>query len=374
MDKVDAIIVGAGVIGLAVAARLSYFLKNVVVIDKNMHFGEETSSRNSEVIHAGIYYPQHSLKAKLCVEGKKQLYQYCQQRHIPFNPIGKLLVASGENQQDFLAQTMVTAANNGVDDLSWVSQKELNNREPEVCATAALLSPSTGIIDVHSYMQSLLAELEHNGGMFIGQTAFLKAETSPNGFIVDIQSSSQSQGEIYQIQAQHLINCAGLHSEKVGYNIQGLGVEYIPKVHWCRGHYFSYQGKSPFSQLVYPIPKDNGLGIHASIDVGGQLKFGPDTQYIDQLSYQFPDNLKQKFVEEIQHYFPRLDTDKLHPAYAGIRPKLQGVGEAFKDFVIQDYQVHGIKGLVNLFGIDSPGLTSSLAIADNVLSRLEFVN
>ncbi|MCJ8320545.1 MAG: NAD(P)/FAD-dependent oxidoreductase [Colwellia sp.] len=368
MDKVDAIIIGAGVIGLAVAARLSYFLSNVVVIDKNLHFGEETSSRNSEVIHAGIYYPQHSLKAKLCVEGKKKLYQYCQQRHIPFNPIGKLLVASGEQQQDFLAKTMTVADNNGVNDLSWLSQKELHSREPEISATAALLSPSTGIIDVHSYMQSLLAELEHNGGIFIGQTTFLKAETNNSGFVVD----NVSQGHSSQIQAQYLINCAGLHSDKVANNIQGLSRENIPKIHWCRGHYFSYQGKSPFSQLVYPIPKDNGLGIHASIDVGGQLKFGPDTQYVDDLSYQFPENLKQKFAQEILHYFPRLDMDKLHPAYAGIRPKLQGEGQDFKDFVIQDRHVHGIKGLVNLFGIDSPGLTSSLAIADNVLSRLDF--
>jgi len=368
MDKVDAIVVGAGVIGLAVAARLSHFLSNVVVIDKNMHFGEETSSRNSEVIHAGIYYPQHSLKAKLCVEGKNKLYQYCQQRHIPFNPIGKLLVASGEKQQNFLAQTMIIAADNGVNDLSWLSQKELKSREPEISATAALLSPSTGIIDVHRYMQSLLAELEKNGGLFIGQAAFLKAEVNQSGFIIDIESQGQSS----QIQSQYLINCAGLHSEKVANNILGLSEEFIPKLHWCRGHYFSYQGKSPFSQLVYPIPKDNGLGIHASIDVGGQLKFGPDTQYVDELSYQFPGNLKKKFVQEILHYFPRLDIDKLHPAYAGIRPKLQGEGQGFKDFVIQDSQVHGIIGLVNLFGIDSPGLTSSLAIADNVLSRLNF--
>ncbi len=366
MDKVDAIIVGAGVVGLAVAARLSRLLKNVVVIDKNINFGEETSSRNSEVIHAGIYYPQESLKARLCVEGKNKLYDYCQQRHIPVNRMGKLLVAHGEQEEQFLKNTFELAANNGVDDLTWLSQKELKQCEPELSATAALLSPSTGIIDVHSYMQSLLAELEHNQGMFIGQTCFIKAEPCSTGFMVELNS----QGQVSQLNCQYLINCAGLHSSKVAKNISTMPTALTPKIHWCRGHYFSYQGQSPFSRLIYPIPTENGLGIHASLDIGGQLKFGPDTQYIDEICYQFPQQLKQKFVDAIKPYFPRLEEDKLQPAYAGIRPKLQAEGEGFKDFVIQGNDQHGIKGLINLFGIDSPGLTSSLAIADYVVERL----
>ena len=366
MDKVDAIIIGAGVVGLAIAARLSYMLSNVLVIDKNISFGEETSSRNSEVIHAGIYYPQGSLKAKLCVAGKIQLYQYCQQRHIAVNPMGKLLVAQGDKDEGFLNKTISIAAKNGVNDLTWLSHNEIRLREPEVRATAALLSPSTGIIDSHSYMQSLLAEVEGNQGMFVGQSAFLKAEPKANGFIVDVQS----QGTVSQLGCDYLINSAGLFSEKVAHQILGLSSALIPKLYWCRGHYFSYQGKSPFSQLVYPVPKDNGLGIHASIDIGGQLKFGPDTQYINELSYQFPEQLKQKFVEAIKPYFPALKIEKLQPAYAGIRPKLQGENDAFKDFVIQGHSEHGLNGLINLFGIDSPGLTSSLAIADYVVAKL----
>jgi len=366
MDKVDAIIVGAGVVGLAVAARLSYFLNNVLLIDKNNSFGEETSSRNSEVIHAGIYYPQGSLKAKLCVAGKNKIYQYCEQRHIPVNKMGKLLVAHGNREEAFLDKTLTLAKQNGVDDLTWLNQHQLQLIEPELSATSALLSPSTGIIDVHSYMQSLLAEFEQNQGLFVGQTEFITAEQSATGFVVNLQS----QGQISQLSCQYLINSGGLYSQNIASNIIGMPTSLIPQVHWCRGHYFSYQGKSPFSQLIYPIPKDNGLGIHASIDIGGQLKFGPDTQYIDQLSYQFPKDLKQKFADAIKPYFPKLEIDKLQPAYAGIRPKLQGDKDGFKDFVIQDESQHGLSGLINLFGVDSPGLTSSLAIAEQLTKQL----
>jgi len=366
MDKVDTIIVGAGVIGLAIAARLSQFQKNVLLIDKNQSFGEETSSRNSEVIHAGIYYPQNSLKAELCVAGKNRLYEYCAQRHIPFKRLGKLLVAHNEDEEEYLQQTIEQAKRNGVNDLSLLTEKQIKEREPALSATSALHSPSTGIIDVHSYMQSLLAEMESYGAMFIAQTKLLRAESHAEGFVVTLDS----QGEISQLYCQQLINCAGLHSQKVANNIEGLSSQYIPQLHWCRGHYFSYSGKSPFSQLIYPVPKDNGLGIHASLDIGGQLKFGPDTLYVDELVYGVAAELKQKFVQAIQQYFPNLDPEKLQPAYSGIRPKLQAKHDTFKDFVIQDQHVHGLKGLINLFGIDSPGLTSSLLIAERVVAKL----
>ncbi len=369
MDNVDVIIVGAGVIGLAIAARLSQQFKSVLVIDKNASFGEETSSRNSEVIHAGIYYPQNSLKAKLCVQGKAMLYQYCHERHIPVNKIGKLLVAHGEKEEEFLKQTLISAQKNGVDDLTWLNQSELKELEPELLASAALLSPSTGIIDSHVYMQSLLAQAEQHQALFVAQTKMLSAQSSHDGFDVLLDS----QGEHLSIRCKYLINCAGLHSEKVAHTIKGLNKSHIPKLHWCRGHYFSYQGKSPFKQLIYPIPRDNGLGIHASLDMGGQLKFGPDTQYIDQLNYDFPSNLQKKFIKQVSQYFPNLDANKLKPAYSGIRPKLQGQNDTFKDFVIQTSEVHQLKGLINLFGIDSPGLTSSLAIADYVLEKLKVV-
>ncbi|ALO34650.1 FAD-dependent oxidoreductase [Colwellia sp. MT41] len=369
MDKVDVLIVGAGVIGLAIAAKLSQQLDDVLVIDKNASFGEETSSRNSEVIHAGIYYPQNSLKATFCVQGKTLLYQYCQERHIPVNKIGKLLVAQGPVEEAYLKKTMLSASKNGVDDLIWIAQAQLKQLEPELRATAALHSPSTGIIDSHAYMQSLLAQAEQNNAMFVAQTKMITALATPDGFDVSLDS----QGERLSIHCKYLINCAGLHSVSLAHAIKGLDKKFIPQLHWCRGHYFSYQGKSPFKQLIYPIPRDNGLGIHASLDMGGQLKFGPDTQYIDHLDYDFPEKLKDKFITQVSQYFPTLAIDKLQPAYAGIRPKLQGPNDAFKDFVIQTSQVHQLKGLINLFGIDSPGLTSSLAIADYVAERLKVV-
>jgi L-2-hydroxyglutarate oxidase LhgO len=369
MDNVEVIIVGAGVIGLAIAAKISQQFNNVLIIDKNTSFGEETSSRNSEVIHAGIYYPQNSLKAKLCVQGKAMLYQYCQERHIPFNKIGKLLVAHGTKEEEFLKKTLLSAQKNGVDDLIWLDQQALKVLEPQLLASAALLSPSTGVIDSHVYMQSLLTQAEQHNTLFVAQTKMLKASPTKNGFDVLLDS----QGEHLSLKCKYLINCAGLHSETVAHSIEGLDKSHIPKLHWCRGHYFSYQGKSPFKQLIYPIPRDNGLGIHASLDMGGQLKFGPDTQYIDHLNYGFPTQLKEKFLNQVSQYFPNIEANKLQPAYAGIRPKLQGIDDTFKDFVIQTSEVHQLRGLINLFGIDSPGLTSSLAIADYVIDKLKVV-
>jgi len=366
MDNVEVLIVGAGVIGLAIAAKLSQQFAEVLVIDKNASFGEETSSRNSEVIHAGIYYPQNSLKATLCVQGKAMLYQYCQARHIPVNKIGKLLVANGKAEELSLEKILISARHNGVDDLTWLDQPQLIQLEPKLRATAALHSPSTGIIDSHAYMQSLLADTEQNGAMFVAKTKMISATPNKNGFEVSLDS----QGEMLAIQCKYLINCAGLHSETVAKCIKGLDKLHIPKLHWCRGHYFSYQGKSPFKQLIYPIPRHNGLGIHASLDMGGQLKFGPDTQYIAQLDYNFPENLKEEFIAQISRYFPTLDKNKLQPSYAGIRPKLQAADDPFKDFVIQTSEIHQLNGLINLFGIDSPGLTSSLAIAEYVAEQI----
>jgi len=366
MEKVDAIIIGAGVVGLAIAAKLSHKLNNVLIIDKNTSFGEETSSRNSEVIHAGIYYPQHSLKAKLCVKGKDKLYQYCKERSIPHQRLGKLLLAHGEMEEQCLAKTIKQAGLNDVNDLVWLTEGELKKSNPELHATAALLSPSTGIIDTHSYMQALLAEIECNNGQFVGKTTFIKAEKDKDGFVVTLNS----QDEIMQLHCDYLINSGGLHSTSVAENIIDLAKSHIPMLYYCRGHYFSYQGKSPFTQLIYPVPEAHGLGIHASLDIGGQLKFGPDTQYINDIDYEVSDALKAKFVTAIQRYYPSLDAERLQPAYSGIRPKLEGPRDGFKDFVIQGENVHGLEGLVNLFGIDSPGLTSSLAIADYVSESL----
>ncbi|WP_440876387.1 NAD(P)/FAD-dependent oxidoreductase [Thalassotalea sp. PLHSN55] len=366
MHKVDALVVGAGVIGLATARELSQHLEQVLLVDKHRHFGEETSSRNSEVIHAGLYYPSNSLKAKLCVQGKTLLYQYCQQRHIAHQKLGKLLVAESDDEIKVLEGIEQQALANNVCDLSWLDKATLSRKEPHLKAKAALLSPSTGIVDVHAYMQTLLADLQANEGQFVGQSKMLSAIANEQGFEVTLDS----QGEHIKLQCRYLINSAGLHSCELAQSIVGLNSAHIPKLHWCRGHYFTYQGKSPFKQLIYPIPSDNGLGIHASLDTGGQLKFGPDTQYVDQLNYQVDPKLKDKFVQAIKQYFPTLNPDKLQPGYSGIRPKLQGPSDSFKDFVIQSSDQHGVNGLVNLFGIDSPGLTSSLAIAKYVGQKL----
>jgi L-2-hydroxyglutarate oxidase LhgO len=366
MDKFDVIIVGAGVVGLAIAAKLSKQFKKVLLIDKNARFGEETSSRNSEVIHAGIYYPQNSLKAQLCVKGKNRLYQYCKDRAIPHRRIGKLLVAQNEDEEAFLEKTLFVASNNDVHDLVWQSSAQLYKSEPALSACAALLSPSTGIIDVHSYMQSLLTEFEAHGGMFVANTEMLSAVPENHGFMVTLKSVN----DFMSVACDNLINSGGLHSIKLATSIESLLPEFIPQLHWCRGHYFSYSGKSPFQKLIYPIPDSTGLGIHASIDVGGQLKFGPDTDYIDELKYGVDESLKDKFYQAISKYFPKVERHKLQPAYSGVRPKLQGMNDSFQDFMIQSHHHHNIKGLINLFGIDSPGLTSSLAISDYVAKAI----
>lgn len=372
MEKVDAVVVGAGVIGLAIAARLSRQLGDVLVIDKNSCFGAETSSRNSEVIHAGIYYPQDSLKAKLCVEGKQALYRYCDLRGVPYKPIGKLIVATTHDQQSSLEAVITRAEANGVTDLIRQSSRQLHTFSSELKATAGLLSPSTGIIDSHSYMQSMLAEIEANGGSFVPNTGFIAADPDDKGFVVHLDID----GEPIKIRTRYLINSAGLYSTQVASGIQGVQSGHIPQLYWCKGHYFSYSGKSPFSKLVYPVPEIDlkGLGIHGTLDMSGQLKFGPDTQYISDTinpDYHVSPALKPKFIEAIRRYFPNIDPDKLQPSYSGIRPKLQGPDASFEDFKIQSHASHSIKGLVNLYGIESPGLTASLAIADYVAASLD---
>lgn len=368
MDSVDVIVVGAGVVGLAIAAELSKHFNDVLVVDKNKALGEETSSRNSEVVHAGIYYPSESLKAQLSVKGKQLLYQYCQRRNIPFKKLGKLLVGHSDEDERKLMQLQQQALQNGVTDLYWLSQHQIQKSSPLLKANYALCSPSTGIIDSHSYMHSLLAELEGNRGLLALQTEFIHAEQSATGFNVKFSS----QDETYFLQSRYLINSAGLHSAKVADNIIGLSKSDIPKISLCRGHYFSYQGASPFKQLIYPIPQAHGLGIHATLDLAGQLKFGPDTEFIDAIEYQVSDKLIDKFLSAIQQYFPTISADRLQPAYSGIRPKLvtQDNQPSFQDFVIQDASVHQMPGLINLHGIESPGLTASLAIAELVGKKI----
>ncbi|OUS35060.1 hypothetical protein A9R00_12255 [Oleispira antarctica] len=377
MESFDHCIIGAGVIGLAIAYKLS--LKNpeakILLIESHNTFGSETSSRNSEVIHAGIYYPQNSLKAILCRQGKEQLYDFCQRYHVPHKSIGKLIVAKNEDDISDLLNIQKNANKNSVE-LTLLDQAACQKLEPKVTAKAGLYSATTGIIDSHSYMQTLLTLAQQQGVLFSPNTHFLRAEKKDDGF----QLLFKTQDGDYQLHCRSLINSAGLHAPIVASNIDALNKQYIPQYHYCRGHYFSYQGKSPFSHLVYPMPSKNtaGLGIHATLDMSGQVRFGPDTQYIDHIDYNIDDHdplsrkdqpsRKEQFIRAIQQYYPSLKTENLQLAYSGIRPKLSAKGEIAEDFMIQTNTEHKISGLINLFGIESPGLTASLAIADQVIN------
>lgn len=373
MDRFDYCIIGAGAIGLAIAHKLSQASPhaNILLIEYHSQFGSETSSRNSEVIHAGIYYPHNSLKANLCLQGKEQLYDFCKTYSVPHKKIGKLIVASSPDQLSALETLQTKAKKNGVL-LKFLDEKECCSIEPHVKAVGALYSASTGIIDSHAYMHTLLTLAEQQGVLYSPNTQFIRAKKIAQGFQLELNTAD---GE-FNISCDNLINSAGLFAPVVAEGIEPLERSFIPAYHFCRGHYFSYQRQSPFSHLIYPLPNKNtsGLGIHATLDLSGQVRFGPDTQYIDQIDYAFPDQqaaLKVRFSQAIQKYFPKLDQQKLQPSYSGIRPKLSAEHEAAQDFLIQDQTAHKVEGLVNLFGIESPGLTSSLAIADSVVGRFK---
>jgi L-2-hydroxyglutarate oxidase LhgO len=375
MEKFDHCIIGAGVVGLAIAFKLSqkWPAAKILLIEAHQQFGSETSSRNSEVIHAGIYYPENTLKAKLCLNGREQLYQFCQDYAVPYQRIGKLIVASDNSDLNQLESIQKNAKKNGVF-LNELNQKECHDLEPNVNAKAALISPETGIIDSHSYMQTLLTLAEQQGVLYSPNTRFLSAEKSQQGFQVRINTLDGA----FNFRCQYLINSAGLHAPDVAKNIISCNrtttniptniTSSIPKYHFCRGQYFSYQGKAPFSHLIYPLPNKNtsGLGIHATLDLSGQVRFGPDVEFIKTLDYSLNESRKKDFIRAIQPYFPTLDPNKLVPSYCGIRPKLTGPSESAADFIIQTQNEHNMVGLINLFGIESPGLTASLAIADRI--------
>ena len=367
-EMVDVCIVGAGVIGLAIARELAICGKDVLVLEQGPRFGEGVSSRNSEVIHAGIYYPAGSLKAELCVRGKSLLYEYCASRGIRHDRIGKLIVATTEAEEQQLEKIKRQAAGNGVDDLVEVSRHRLQEMEPALNASMALFSPSTGIISAPELMTSLLADLESCGGTLATRSSVSAVKYGTLGFTVrcDIEN------EFYEFQCERLVNAAGLGAQQLATSIEGLSQAFVPPLFLCKGNYFTYQGRSPFSHLIYPVPEHGGagLGVHATIDLGGQVKFGPDVEYVETEDYAVSDDRLDQGIRAIRKYFPTLDQGRLVAGYAGIRPKLQGPGDPFCDFVIQSEDVHQVSGLVNLFGIESPGLTSSIAIAETVAARL----
>tara|TARA_B100000029_G_C17511541_1_gene936457 strand:- start:249 stop:1379 length:1131 start_codon:yes stop_codon:yes gene_type:complete len=376
MDKFDVCIAGAGVVGLAIAYQLSraarHRNKSIVIIEKENSFGKITSSRNSEVIHAGIYYSTDSLKAKLCVTGKHLLYAYLEEFNVPYQKVGKFIVAQ-EGEEIILQEINVKAIENDVTDLKFIESKNLKKLEPNVKGSAALFSPSTGIIDVHAYMQSLLFLAENSGVTFSPFTEIKAVDFNLGSFKVSSVLNHDNSFENYMFECNQFVNCAGIDAQQLASHIEGVNQNHIPRLHLCKGDYFSYSGPSPFKHLIYPIPEANhtGLGIHSTIDIGGQTRFGPDTTFVEELNYDVDAAKGQRFYQAIQKYFPKIDRAKLNPSYAGIRPKIAGPGEAAADFQIHGADVHGVSGLVQLFGIESPGLTSSLAIGNHVTDLLE---
>jgi L-2-hydroxyglutarate oxidase LhgO len=362
-DAVDCIVVGAGVIGLAAARALALCGLEVVVLEAAGAIGTETSSRNSEVIHAGIYYPTGTLKALLCVTGRDLLYRYCEEKGIGHARTGKLIVATCDAELAVLDGYLTQACANGVTDLKRLSAAEVSWLEPAVQCVGALHSPSTGIIDSRAYMLALQGDLEAHGGTVVLNTRVSRV-VYRNG-LFEIQVAGET-----TICCARLINAAGLLAQNLARNIDGLPQTTIPPLHLARGHYYSLVGKSPFGRLVYPVAGAADLGIHVTLDLGGAARFGPDLQWISAVDYSFDLHRRDAFIAAIRRYYPSLDEARLLPGQTGIRPKLSGPGEPAADFVMQGEESHGVPGLINLYGIDSPGLTASLAIAEKVASRV----
>ena len=371
MERIDAVVIGAGVIGLAVGRALARVGYETIVLERADAFGTVTSSRNSEVIHAGLYYPSGSLKARLCVEGRDRLYAYCAEKGIAHRRCGKLLVASGDAQRAKLALIRAQGQRNGVDDLQWLDAAQLRALEPELRADVALWSPSTGIVDSHGLMLALLGDLEAAGGAL--------ALRSPVESIAAGDATHQLQvgGDApMALEARLVVNAAGLWAPALAGRIGGLRHEHVPRARYAKGNYFSLAAKAPFTHLIYPTPEAAGLGVHLTLDLGGQARFGPDVQWIepaspDAIDYRVDPHRAAAFEAAIRSYWPGLPDRALQPAYSGVRPKLEDAdGRAIVDFVVQGPAEHGIAGLVNLFGIESPGLTACLALADEAVSRL----
>ncbi len=370
----EIIVVGAGVVGLAIAYQLARSGHNVLVLERNARVGSETSSRNSEVIHAGLYYPTDSLKASLCVKGKQMLYQFASDNGIPHRRVGKLLVATSASDIPKLQRISEQAKKNGVCDLIPLSATEARALEPAIHCKAALLSPSTGIIDSHAFMSSLEAHISSNKGQVVLNATVEEARVLDDGYF-SLQVGGQNEATV--VTCQKLIIAAGLHCtslvEALHDKARRLVSYKVPQLHFAKGHYFALSGRSPFSHLIYPMPEGAGLGIHLTLDMGGKAKFGPDVTWQDDLNYDFEDQdglRSAHFYREIRRYWPDLPDGNLYADYTGIRPKLGREGEPLADFAIHDSNVHGISGLVTLHGIESPGLTASLAIADYVAGHL----
>jgi L-2-hydroxyglutarate oxidase LhgO len=365
MESVECLVVGAGVIGLAVARALARGGREVIVVEGESGIGAGVSSRNSEVIHAGIYYPPGLVKTRLCIDGKAMLYALCQEFGVAHKRCGKLLVAANAGEVDKLAALKGQAEANGVTDLIWLSGEDARSLEPALVAHRALLSPSTGIVDSHALMLALRGDAEAHGAMIAFETPVLAGQASEQGLVIETGGSTPM-----RIAADMVVNAAGLGAQALARSISGMPAEAIPPLHLAKGNYFSLNGRSPFSRLIYPMPTPGGLGVHLTLDLAGQARFGPDVEWVDAIDYDVDPGRAASFYAAIRRYWPDLPDDALQPAYAGVRPKIERPGGSATDFLLQTEKAHGVAGLINLFGIESPGLTASLAIADWVMRRV----
>jgi L-2-hydroxyglutarate oxidase LhgO len=366
VNETDCVVIGAGVIGLAVARVLSVGGRDVIILECERQFGMHLSSRNSEVIHAGIHYSPDSLKARLCVSGKELLYRYCAQRRIEHRRCGKFTVATAAAQIQALEDIERNARASGVLDLEWRDESQMRRAEPELRCVAALYSPSTGIIDSHGYMQTLLADAQQAGAEIVFGTEVTGLRATKHGIDIFIDQETSP-----VLRARNVVNSAGLEAHRVARSIEGFPRAKVPDVHYAKGSYFALSGAAPFSHLVYPAPTPDGhLGVHMTLDLAGRARFGPDMEWVEKIDYAVDPKRAGEFAAAIKSYWPRLDAARLLPAYAGVRPKISRPGEAARDFMISGPKDHGVAGIVNLFGMDSPGLTASLAIAETVSRTL----
>ncbi|HEY1300467.1 MAG TPA: NAD(P)/FAD-dependent oxidoreductase [Stellaceae bacterium] len=365
MDEVECVVVGAGAVGLACARALGLARHEVVVLDRAPTIGFETSSRNSEVIHGGLYYPAGSLKAKTCVAGRERLYAYCREHGVAHARLGKLIVAVAEDEIAGLEKIAAAGRANGVANLEWLEPAAARRLEPELSCVAALLSPSTGIVDSHALMLAYQGDAEAAGAVVVLRTPVISGRVRDGGF--ELATGGAEAGRVH---CRYLVNAAGLEAPALARLIDGIPRETIPPAYFCRGVYFALSGRSPFRRLVYPVPPAHGLGVHLTLDLAGQARFGPDIEWVSAVDYAVDPARGDAFYAAIRRYWPGLRDRALQPGYAGIRPKITGPGEPAADFLVQGPEAHGVQGLVNFYGIESPGLTASLPLADEALQRL----
>ena len=365
-EQVDCAVIGAGVVGLAIARELAMAGREVIVLEAADAIGTHTSSRNSEVIHAGLYYPKGSLKAGLCVSGKWLLYDYCAGHGVPHSNVGKIVVAVTADEIATLKSYVQKAEGNGVVDLRWLSRKELRELEPEVECVAGFLSPSTGIVDSHALMLAYQGDAQNNGAAVVFKSPVESGTVGPEGIVLNVGGD-----EPMTIACKSVVNSAGLFAQNIARSIEGVPAHSIPRQFFAKAHYFTLSGRPPFKRLVYPVASNDHLGVHVTVDMAGQIRFGPDVSWVDAVDYSFDHSREPLFYEAIRKYYPELKDGQLQPGYTGIRPKVSGPKEPAADFIISGPRDHGVGDLVNLFGIESPGLTASLAIAQHVRALLE---